>query len=166
MQIIHVARQMCGALGEAHKARIIHRDIKPSNIFLTQQDTVFAKLLDFGLVKNLDSQQSVSQTGLVLGSPLYMSPEQVEAKDIDARSDIYALGMTLYHTVTGVPPFTGSMSKILMAHLLRYPSEFSKLENPPDVPALLEWIVFCAIQKSPQDRFQNVLQFAQGARRT
>lgn len=157
-RLLLIIRQICGALGEAHEKRIIHRDIKPSNIFITHHDLGFAKLLDFGLVKNLDGQADVSQTGIVLGSPMYMSPEQVDAQPIDQRSDIYSLGMTMYHAVAGKAPFSGTLSKILMAQLVRTPDSFSHLEAPVDAPPLLEWIIFTCIQKEPKDRFQNITQ--------
>ena len=158
LRLLLITRQICGALGEAHEKRIIHRDIKPSNIFITHHDHGFAKLLDFGLVKNLDGQADVSQTGIVLGSPMYMSPEQVDAQPIDQRSDIYSLGMTMYHAACAKPPFSGSLSKILMAQLVRVPEKFSALKEPINVPPLLEWIIFTCIQKEPKDRFQSIKQ--------
>ena len=158
LRLLLIIRQICGALGEAHEKRIIHRDIKPSNIFITHHDHGFAKLLDFGLVKNLDGKADVSQTGIVLGSPMYMSPEQVDAQPIDQRSDIYSLGMTMYHAACAKPPFKGSLSKILMAQLVREPDKFSELKIPIHVPPLLEWIIFTCIQKDPQNRFQNISQ--------
>ena len=158
LRLLLIIRQICGALSEAHEKRIIHRDIKPSNIFITNHDHGFAKLLDFGLVKNLDGHADVSQTGIVLGSPMYMSPEQVDAQPIDQRSDIYSLGMTMYHAACAKPPFKGSLSKILMAQLVRVPERFSALDKPIDIPPLLEWIIFTCIQKEPKDRFQDIKQ--------
>ena len=101
LRVVQMGKQICGALAEAHENKIIHRDIKPSNIFMLKQDRTFAKLLDFGLVKNLSQSLDISQTGIVLGSPMYMSPEQAESGPIDHRSDIYSLGMTMYHAVAG-----------------------------------------------------------------
>lgn len=158
LRLLRIMRQICGALGEAHDKRIIHRDIKPSNIFITHHDSGFAKLLDFGLVKSLDGKAELSQTGLVLGSPLYMSPEQVEANPIDQRSDIYSLGMTMYHAATATEPYSGTLSKILMAHLVKDPPSFANLAQPISTPPLLEWIIFTCIQKDPNRRFQDIKQ--------
>jgi|GEM_PF-4579684 len=158
LRLLQVMRQICGALGEAHSKRIIHRDIKPSNIFITNHEHVFAKLLDFGLVKSLDGAQDVSQTGLVLGSPMYMSPEQVDAQSIDQRCDIYSLGMTMYHAACGHAPYKGTVSKILMSQLLKMPPSFSDVLSEHHIHPLLEWIIFTCIQKDPNDRFQDTTQ--------
>lgn len=158
LRLLRIMRQICGALGEAHEKRIIHRDIKPSNIFITHHDSGFAKLLDFGLVKSLDGKAELSQAGLVLGSPLYMSPEQVEAHPIDQRSDIYSLGMTMYHAATAKEPYSGTLSKILMAQLVKDPPSFANLAQGLEAPPLLEWIIFTCIQKDPNRRFQDINQ--------
>ena len=101
-----------GSLGEAHRLGLIHRDIKPANIFLTERGGVpdFAKLLDFGLVKALDSAkaQKVTMANSLTGTPLYMSPEAIERPDeVEGRSDLYALGAVGYFLLTGTPPFEG-----------------------------------------------------------
>ena len=118
----HVARQICRALREAHSLGVIHRDLKPANIFLVEHgdESDFVKVLDFGLVKNVSETkgEDLTQTGLFMGSPKYMAPEQIRGDRVDARTDIYALGIILYEMVTGKVPFDRPNSvNILMAHV-------------------------------------------------
>src|SRR5580704_1015298 len=122
----HVARQICRALREAHSLGVIHRDLKPANIFLVEHgdETDFVKVLDFGLVKNVSETKTedLTQTGLFMGSPKYMAPEQIRGDRVDARTDIYALGIILYEMVTGKVPFDRPNSvNILMAHVNEEP---------------------------------------------
>jgi serine/threonine-protein kinase len=159
-RVIHLLRQVCDALREAHAAGLIHRDLKPGNIFAAQRGGVFdvAKLLDFGLVKPLgvDESLQLTQDGSITGSPLYMSPEQIEGEnDSDARGDIYAIGAVAYFLLTGRPPFDGDKPmKILMAHVRDEVVPPSRLR--PDIPADLERIVMRCLAKKPTDRFQEV----------
>jgi serine/threonine-protein kinase len=118
----HVARQICRALREAHSLGVIHRDLKPANIFLVEHgdETDFVKVLDFGLVKNVSENkgEDLTQTGLFMGSPKYMAPEQIRGDRVDARTDIYALGIIMYEMITGKVPFDRPNSvNILMAHV-------------------------------------------------
>ena len=119
----HVARQICRALREAHSLGVIHRDLKPANIFLVEHgdETDFVKVLDFGLVKNVSGDgkgEDLTQTGLFMGSPKYMAPEQIRGDKVDARTDIYALGIIMYEMITGKVPFDRPNSvNILMAHV-------------------------------------------------
>src|SRR6185437_6788863 len=142
---IHLVRQACNALAEAHDLGLVHRDIKPANIFAAirggRHDV--AKLLDFGLAKPLldaDSAQ-LTQDGAITGSPLYMSPEQaIGDRDPDARSDIYAVGAVLYFLVTGRPPFDDEKPmKVLIAHAHEPPPPPSQLN--PAVPDDVELII-------------------------
>ena len=123
---IHLLRQVCGALGEAHAIGLIHRDIKPSNVMVCDRGRIrdVAKLLDFGLVmpqRDLSESERLTQEGSIAGTPAYMSPEQAEGRtDLDCRSDIYSLGALAYFTLTGQSPFAGrSAMKTLAAHLYR-----------------------------------------------
>jgi eukaryotic-like serine/threonine-protein kinase len=117
-EALEIVRQIAQALEHAHRRHLVHRDIKPANIILTTEGT--AKLADLGLARALADESRVeSEKGLVLGTPYYIAPEQIQGdQDIDVRADIYALGATLYHMVTGQPPFPGSqVEKVLRAHL-------------------------------------------------
>jgi eukaryotic-like serine/threonine-protein kinase len=161
LRLVRIAKQLCSALAEAHSQDVIHRDIKPSNVFMLDHEEPFAKLLDFGLVKNLNASTELTQSGMVMGSPMYMSPEQVESRKIDQRSDIYSLGMSIYHALSGETPFEGEFASVMMAQISRMPVRLQERNQLVDVPKLLEWTVFTAIQKQPSDRFQTIGQFRQ-----
>ena len=159
-RVTHFLRQTCGALREAHAKGLIHRDIKPANIFSAERGGVYdvAKVLDFGLVKEQFPQETdakLTQPGAFSGSPLYMCPEQTRAYDkLDARSDIYSLGATAYHLVTGSPPFMGdSPLEVIVAHSRDTAESPSKLN--PDVPTDLERVIMKCLEKRPEDRFQD-----------
>ncbi len=117
-EALEIVRQVAQALDHAHRRHLVHRDIKPANIILTTEGV--AKLADLGLAREMaDPQRTELEKGLVLGTPYYIAPEQIQGDDgVDVRADIYALGATLYHMVTGQPPFPGSnVDKVLRAHL-------------------------------------------------
>jgi eukaryotic-like serine/threonine-protein kinase len=112
-QAVRIARQLCGALEAAHAEGVVHRDLKPRNVLIDQADNIYVS--DFGLAKSLASDaSSMTRAGEVLGTPRYMSPEQVESKPADNRSDIYALGVILFEMVTGEVPFGGESSVQVM----------------------------------------------------
>src|SRR5579871_5292188 len=121
-RVVHLLRQACQALGEAHSIGLIHRDIKPANLFVAQRGGVYdvVKVLDFGLVKQIGETPSarLTQEGSLSGTPLYMSPEQASGiGDVDGRSDIYSLGAVAYMLLTGRAPFEGrSTMEVLIAH--------------------------------------------------
>ncbi|HQR66937.1 MAG TPA: serine/threonine-protein kinase, partial [Thermoanaerobaculia bacterium] len=117
-EAVGLARQVCRALAVAHGEGLIHRDIKPDNLMLTRRGEV--KLVDLGIAKRLDEDQSITQTGHSMGTPHYISPEQIRGqKDIDARADVYSLGATLYHLVTGHTPYQGASGAVVMSmHLV------------------------------------------------
>ena len=153
--------EVCGALLEAHQMGIVHRDIKPGNIMLinTPEGGIRTKLLDFGLVKSLEGSSNRTRTGIILGSPMYMSPEQVESQPVSPASDLYSLGLTLYTMLTNARPFSEtSLTGILSAHLLRYPKPLWEIK--PELthyPGLI-WIVNTAFQKKKEDRFRSAAQ--------
>jgi serine/threonine-protein kinase len=162
---IHLLRQACDALQEAHDVGLVHRDIKPANIFASLRGGLFdvAKLLDFGLAKplsDLDGAQ-ITQEGTITGSPQYMSPEQaVGDREPDARSDIYAMGSVLYFALTGRPPFEDERPmKVLIAHAHDTPQPPS--QHNPDVPDDLEAVIMRCLQKGPDDRYQSAFELAQ-----
>jgi serine/threonine-protein kinase len=159
-RVVHVLRQTCQALREAHQVGLIHRDIKPGNIFAAQRGGVYdvVKLLDFGLVKPVDESPSarLSQEGGISGTPLFMSPEQARGLgDLDARSDIYSLGAVAYALLTGRPPFDGSNPMdVMIAHVRDEVVCLSQHQS--DVPTDLERVILKCLAKSPEDRFQDV----------
>jgi serine/threonine protein kinase len=156
---VHLLRQVCLALHEAHDSGVIHRDIKPSNIFAARRggrDDV-AKLLDFGLVQPAPTHQSAdpSREGQIVGTPLYISPEQaLGERKIDARSDIYSLGAVAYFLLTGRPPFDeGSAIAAIIAHARDQAPPLSRFRD--DLPEDLERVVMRCLAKSPSDRYPD-----------
>jgi eukaryotic-like serine/threonine-protein kinase len=157
-RVIHLLRQACQALAEAHGLNLIHRDIKPANIFAAHRGGLddVTKLLDFGLAKRCVDGPSpqVSRHGSITGSPLYMSPEQASGQRADHRSDIYALGAVAYFLLTAQAPFLGDNAlTVMIAHARDTPPPPSTLQ--PDLPADLERIVVRCLAKDPDARYQD-----------
>jgi serine/threonine-protein kinase len=162
-RVVFLLRQVCDALREAHAAGLIHRDIKPSNIFAARRGGLddVAKLLDFGLVLPLALHGAGDRRGgdgRALGTPLYMSPEQVRGdREIDARADIYALGAVAYYLLTGTPPFDrGSGAEVMMAHARSPVTPPSSRRN--GIPADLERVVLRCLAKDPAERYPGAAQ--------
>jgi serine/threonine-protein kinase len=152
-----IGRQLAGALAAAHGAGIVHRDLKPGNIFLVEKQGAepVAKIVDFGIAKLLrrdGGEHSQTQTGHILGTPLYMSPEQAKgAKTIDHRTDIYALGCVLFELATGQPPFVRKgPAQVIVAHLHETAPRASSLE--PSVPPELDALIAEMLAKDPDKR--------------
>ncbi len=157
---IHLLRQVCGALREAHGVGLLHRDIKPSNIIACERGGVYdvVKLLDFGLVQETrlgKPDDRLTQHGTIIGSPPYMSPEQAAGRgELDARSDIYSLGAVAYFLLTGQPPFVRETAMLmLMAHA--YEPVHPPAALRPELPADLEAIVLRCLEKDPSRRFSD-----------
>ncbi len=154
-QSLDYMRQTLSGLAFAHASGVVHRDIKPSNIMVTKNERI--KLLDFGLAfQGLGTD--LTRTGLILGSLHYMSPEQVMGERVDARSDIYSVGVTLYQLLTGRAPIDGASEfAIASGHLKETPVDPTAIN--PQVPPRLSGIVMRALAKSPDDRFQSANEF-------
>jgi serine/threonine-protein kinase len=149
--------QVCEGLDTAHRAGVVHRDLKPQNVLVGERNTV--KIIDFGLAKTAFAS-GLTATGLLLGTPHYMAPEQVRGKDVDARTDIYALGALTYHATTGRPPFEGDNPiAISFAHLSETPVRPRALN--PAISAELDQIIMDALAKDPRDRPQSAAMFRQ-----
>lgn len=151
-----VVLQMVDGFGYAHDNGIVHRDIKPSNVMIDESRRV--KITDFGIAKILGDTK-LTRTGTGAGSIPYMSPEQIEGKPIDARTDIYSLGITLYQMITGKVPFTDESEFVVMrAHLDQKPTEPSMLR--PEVPSALETIVMRMLEKEPDSRYGSMKELS------
>lgn len=159
-QILDVVAQVASGLSYAHEHDIVHRDIKPSNIMLVRDGHI--KITDFGIAR-MASSSVHTQTGMVLGSPKYMSPEQLLGKEIDQRSDIFSLGVMLYEMLTRVSPFTGeNVNAIMFQTLNSAPPPPGTLNS--SVPDMLNFIVAKALAKDVEERYQNAQYFAQDLR--
>jgi len=155
-RFIHIAKQLCDALGAAHGVGIVHRDLKPDNIFLVRRgsEADFVKVLDFGIAKVGGSTSKLTQQGQVFGTPHYMAPEQCQGMAVDGRSDIYALGIILYELITGALPFESeTLVGIITAHLTELPPLPSI--RRPDCPPGLEAILLRCLEKNPADRYPD-----------
>lgn len=155
--------QACAGMAHAHQHNIIHRDIKPDNVMLMKSSSGsdLVKVVDFGIVKLIDESQSVSQrltaTGEVWGSPVYMSPEQCTGKTLDARSDIYALGITMYECLMARQLFDGKrITDVILKQLNQKPEPFATARPDLQVPTWVEAIVMKALEKDPAARFQSM----------
>ena len=156
---LSIMRQVASALAKAAEQGVVHRDIKPENIMLTAGGEV--KVADFGLARltREGTANDLTQVGITLGTPLYMSPEQVEGKALDPRSDLYSLGVTCYQMLSGSPPFTGETALgVAVQHLKSRPQPLEAIR--PDLPASLCRIVHRMLAKLPAERFASATRFA------
>lgn len=176
IRVGRITSQICRAVREAHKLGVIHRDLKPANIFLTrpsskapdasgmippasEEDEDFVKVLDFGLVKHLSErpEEQLTQTGLFMGSPKYMAPEQIQGGHVDERTDIYSLGIIMYEMMAGKVPFERATSvNILMAHVGEPPPPMREVNPNLICSPAFEEIVMSCISKDPNQRFNNM----------
>ena len=155
MQSVELAQRICSALGAAHAQGVIHRDIKPANVMVTRGGEV--KVMDFGIAR-IETQETAPQTSSVLGTATYLSPEQAQGQQVDARTDIYSLGTVLYELLAGRPPFTGdSPMAIAYKQVHETPVPPSKVNT--DVPPRLDAVVMRALSKNPANRYQSAQEF-------
>ncbi|MBX3198654.1 MAG: protein kinase [Labilithrix sp.] len=158
-EVADIVSQAAAGMREAHALGVVHRDLKPANLFLTRvpgSDRHLVKVLDFGISRVMhDSQRRVTADFTTLGTALYMSPEQVRsASEVDARADIWALGIIMYELLTGAPPFEGQVTDVLVQVAT------AEIAPPrgrrPDIPAEVEAVIMRALERKPADRFQSM----------
>jgi len=155
-EALGIVLQVAAALSATHACGIVHRDLKPDNVFLTSTQV---KLLDFGVCK-LVGDRTITQNGVMIGTPVYMAPEQCQGElGVDARSDIYGLGCVLFHALTGRVPFDHEgLGNLVVAHLLHEPPAPSAFA--PELPPAIDDIVLRCLAKAPEDRFQSAADLA------
>jgi serine/threonine-protein kinase len=165
-----IVLQCCRALSATHAKGIVHRDIKPENIFLTTRDGIedFVKIVDFGIAKMSDIEtegapgRKLTKTGMIFGTPEYMSPEQAAGKELDHRVDVYALGIILYECLSGRVPFEGdTFMGVLTQHLFSELPAIDELNPNAKVSPELETVIRKALAKDPDDRYQDTEELAE-----
>ena len=159
-QAVDIAAQVAEGLAYAHQHQVVHRDIKPANIMITPEGR--AKIADFGIAR-MRSSETRTQTGVILGSPKYISPEQVVGKRADHRSDIFSLGVILYECITGGTPFNGEGLSALMYQITNHDPSPPSSSNS-QVPVMLDYIIAKVLAKSPEARYQSAADFANDLR--
>jgi serine/threonine-protein kinase len=159
-EALRITREVAAALDYAHRHHVVHRDIKPENILLHEGAAMVA---DFGIGKALSGNGSITQTGMTLGTPAYMSPEQGSGEtEIDGRSDLYSLGCVLFEMLSGEPPFTGPNAQAIIAK--RFVSPIPKVRTTRDVPEVVDEAVTRALARTPVDRFPTAAEFVEALR--
>lgn len=158
--------QVCSALGEAHRQGVVHRDVKPENIVLVERSgqKLFPMVVDFGIARIVEESEAVkiTRTGTVCGSPTYMSPEQCTSSKVDHRSDIYSLGVVIFETLTGEVPFhSDELVRVMAMHLSDPPTPLNQVKDGLVFPDKLEEVVYRALSKNPDQRFQSMEEFAE-----
>ena len=148
---VSIAKQVCEGLAEAHELGVVHRDLKPQNIMIDESGN--AKVMDFGIARSIEAA-GVTQTGVMIGTPDYMSPEQAEGEEADQRSDIYALGVILYEMVTGGVPFKGDTAfSVALKHKTKLPQDPKKLN--PELSESLSRLILICMEKERERRYQS-----------
>ena len=156
---LQIAREAARALDHAHQHGIVHRDIKPENILLTRDGSTL--VADFGIARALAGGEALTQTGMAVGTPAYMSPEQASGdKSLDARTDVYSLGAVLFELLSGEPPYTGATAQQIIVKRFTDPVP-SVRRTRPNVPEAVDQAIQRALAPIPADRFATPAQFAQ-----
>jgi serine/threonine protein kinase/Tfp pilus assembly protein PilF len=155
---VSIAKQICEGLAEAHRLGVIHRDLKPGNIMIDREGN--ARILDFGIARSLESR-GMTESGHLIGTPEYMSPEQAQDTGVDQRSDIYSLGVILYEMVTGKVPFTGETPiGITIKHIEEVPR--SPKSQAPHIPDVLNQLILKCLEKKKEHRYQSARKLNEG----
>jgi len=152
---ISIAKQICEGLAEAHRLGVVHRDLKSNNIMIDKEGNV--RIMDFGIARSLESK-GITGAGMMIGTPEYMSPEQVEGEEVDQRSDIYSLGVILYEMVTGRLPFEG-VTPLSVAHKHRYEATQEPKKVNAQIPEDLSQIILKCLEKDKKKRYQRAEEF-------
>jgi serine/threonine protein kinase len=154
---LRIFDQIASALNHAHEHGIIHRDLKSNNVLLDSAGNAY--LTDFGIARLMTDNATLTQTGFAVGTPAYMAPEMWTGAELDARVDLYALGVLLFEMLTGTLPFTGdAIAHIMHKHI--YTPVPSVCQQNPRLPTALDWVIAKALAKKPNDRFRTVEEFA------
>ncbi|RME04190.1 MAG: serine/threonine protein kinase [Planctomycetota bacterium] len=168
---VDITKQVLSALQKGHEKGIVHRDIKPDNILveLTEEGRYYAKVLDFGIAKVFEGSghtTNLTQSGGIIGTPKYMSPEQIQGGDVDAQTDIYSTGIVLYEMITGRVPFEGAnTTAIMLQHISSQPISPRKLCPQLELPEEIEHVILTALAKNKAQRFKTALEFIEALER-
>ena len=166
-QVVAFVRDIAEGLSLAHSLKIVHRDLKPENVMVCKRPdgTEFAVVMDFGLAKERKAEgelQKLTATGIILGTPEFMSPEQLRGRPLDGRTDIYSLGLMTYEMLTGKLPFQGrTQQEMMIARLKSDPTPLRKMRPELDFPESVERVLNKAMQRNPDDRYQTAVEFAE-----
>ncbi len=163
---VHLFAQVCDGLFHAHERGVVHRDLKPANILVIPNENApeTVKIVDLGVAKIVhggqeEEAEAITMTGEVCGSPIYLSPEQCMYQELDARTDIYSLGVCMYECLTGTPPLRGAtVYDTIYMHVHDMPRPFAAVSANPDIPRKLEDIVFKCLAKRPDERYSSMMQ--------
>lgn len=155
-QALDIAIQIADGLQEAHEKGITHRDIKSANIMMTQKGQ--AKIMDFGIA-HLKGEKTITKTGAALGTPSYMSPEQIKGEEVDHRSDIFSLGILFYEMITAKLPFRGEY-KLAVMHSILYEDPTPPESHDVKIPKIIQSVILKAIEKEPANRYQSMTEFS------
>ena len=167
-RIVHFMRQICTGVASAHRRKLVHRDLKPDNIFVTPttgEETV--KILDFGIARALEADKGeprLTQKGILMGTPGFLAPEQIQSLDADARSDIYALGAILFYMITGRRPYSGDTPHAIFAQQVHHPPEIDEEEFEELMP--FSDLVLRAMKIDPAERYQTATELAEAVEAT
>jgi serine/threonine protein kinase len=162
---VPLVRDIATGLNVAHELKIVHRDLKPENIMVRKRgDRDVAVVMDFGLAKERKAGaelQKLTATGIILGTPEFMSPEQLRGKPLDARTDIYSLALMTYEMLTGSLPFQGrTQQELMIARLRSEPMPLGKMRPDLTFPEAVEGVLLKAMARNPDERYQNTIEFA------